>query len=436
MQASFLFCVAATIAFSQFLSVFGSSEFKLHNQHTGYFLESKSRTKIFTKRSNKIERKSGACLQDRQSKNINCQVINDDKAYIAFEFPQNLLGYQEFDILQYGDTTTGHSAAAESELLTMSNLTYYIIQQEEAEIAGVMDITVPPYGSIISNELYIEVDYHNVAHTSNFKTVARQEGLQFHFKVLGVTEGLYPGELRHLKSTNIEPGSWFYSVTPVQARQQNPSNKANQHYNDAELKRGYPSYGYIEFIMSEENIVRQRRYRDQYELNNEYSVGAASKHFLKARSMIDKPIAVQPGSEPQATLLGAGDKVNICIWSSNTMDGQKRIWLQQIEHLDTAQFRFTWMLTLTEGLTIADESARLGALKRQGLEEPTSMFTTVRRLFVERGNGGIMDSPFNGIALDVEDLLADPGDGRRPAAEIWAGDELELYRLVRVHRLS
>lgn len=419
--------LSACIAFCCWVTLIEcvSSPEKLLVQQTGYYSETKSQTTVVARLPDNVERNSnlGVCMQSRNAKHIDCHTMAGHASHAAFTFPHNLLGYQEFDVLLYGNNSP--SDILRSPLLSISNITCYIVKLPAPNFAGLMDITAPSFGSIITNELYIEVEYHNLQRAgalTGYRSTARPDNLQFNFTVIGVIKGLYPGELSHLKSSGIEPGSWFYTITPVIRNSGAPSS-AYEEPLDSDYLHGYPSYGYIEFVLSDEDIKKQRRYVNRMMENHKYSVESLQQHLHTHSTPKQAPHAHVGGSATQ----NDDNKVNICIWSSNTMDGQKRIWLQQIEHLDASKYRFTWMLTLTEGVTIADEVHRLEQLQRQG-KESNSMLATVRRLFAQRGNGQIIDSPFNGIALDVEDLVSDPGDGRQPASETWGGDELELYR--------
>ena len=38
------------------------------------------------------------------------------------------------------------------------------------------------------------------------------------------------------------------------------------------------------------------------------------------------------------------EPMRVCIWGSDKLDGQKAIWLQQMRHLDSTEFAFTYIL--------------------------------------------------------------------------------------------
>lgn len=289
---------------------------------------------------------------------------------------------------------------------------YYIISADNADFYGYTSIISPLFGSIVANDLLIELEYHHMGDSE------LNGNLQMEFNVIGIIDAVYPGEMNRLASTDIEPASWFYTVTPVSTL----SDEVAAQDAPPQKEYGLPSRGYIEFVLHEEEIKKNRLFVDHeqssqspYEVEVAIRTHQASEHSVPHTSTAKQSAVDATGATNQA----ADDKVNVCIWSSNVMDGQKRIWLQQIEHLDPLRFRFTWMLTLSEGRTLAEEAA---------LSDDKSLYSAAVKWFSKNRNGRVIDSPFNGIALGVEALSADPGDGRQPVSETWNGNEIELYR--------
>ena len=336
------------------------------------------------------------CGQISSSKHIDCKKCANE---LLLDYSGSHCGLQDVS-LQVFDPSF-------EVLPNVTTLPHYIVTANEAQFYGFVNITHPQFGVILSNDLYVELVYSDLTPVHN----QRPREIQYDFKVTGIFSGVYPGNLNHLASSNIEPGSWFYTVTPLLTEPLGV------------MVKGLPSQGYIEFVMEEADIAKHRRFFDHEDTRpSSYAVETAiSAHSASGTGQV-MAVEVNGGASTQNPL---AEKVNVCIWSSDNMDGQKRIWLQQIEHLDPARFRFTWMLTFKGGRTLAQE-------KEQGSEnvKNNSMYATVSGLFERNRNGRVIDSPFNGIALDVDALHEDPGDGRRPAAEIWANDELNLYRSV------
>lgn len=254
----------------------------------------------------------------------------------------------------------------------------------------------------------------NISADQQVESEERPEGLQFKFDVIGVYDSVYPAQLSHLASGDIEPASWFYSFTPIV-----PKDRLLLPSDDPNSINGYETYGYIEFVLTPEQIHAQRRWREPQRDHKSalYSISAAAiAHGIKMPSSN----SIFSGLFGSIRSRSKPEKVNVCIWSSLNMDGQKRIWLDQTEHLDDSKFEFTWIISLGEGKTIADVS-------RNGNGNPTllSLVTSVLNL---RKNGRAIDSPYNSVVLGVEALEMDPEDGRQPASQIWDGDELALYR--------
>jgi hypothetical protein len=90
------------------------------------------------------------------------------------------------------------------------------------------------------------------------------------------------------------------------------------------------------------------------------------------------------------------NNATICIWGSNHMDGQKNIWLQQIEQLtnqavsanSSVKYSFTWILTTDEshvGFSVTD---------------------TIQKMDL-RVN--VMRSPLEKLGIDTRDFSEAPG---------------------------
>lgn len=302
---------------------------------------------------------------------------------------------------------------------------YYIVDVGHDSNLGTMEITGPHYGQVTANDLHIALKHHLLGstatgadrgHSPTLHTVAdKPQGLQFSFTTLGLFDGTYPADLTFLSSKDIEPASWFYSIVP-----QAPTNTGG-------TAQGYPTYGYLEFVLRPDQIVSQRRYvshRPGSSDSGPHSVSALAAK-LSATKAANKPASrgffTSLFGTPQP--VAPAGKANICIWSSDNMDGQKRIWLDQTEHLDASKFQFTWIMSLTEGRTLADRQAEAP----HGGSSAT-LLSSVLAILARRGNGRVVDSPYNGMLLDAQALAMDPGDGRPPAAQVWEGDELNLYR--------
>jgi len=342
------------------------------------------------------------CGQISSSKHIDCKKCAKS---LLLDYTGKHCGLQDISLQLYDPSF--------EVLPNVTTSQHYIVTANDAQFNGFVTITRPQFGAILSNDLYVELVYDDLTPVQ----LQRSREIQYDFKVTGIFSGVYPGNLNHLASSNIEPGSWFYTVTPL----------STDPLLNVGVEKGLPSPGYIEFVMEDADIAKHRRFFDHKDIKPSlYAVETAIAAHSATRSGQTKTkfrsvVSADGGAHTQQP---ADEKVNICIWSSDNMDGQKRIWLQQIEHLDPARFHFTWMLTFKEGRTLAQEKEQ----HRVNVKDNKSMYSTVSGLFERNRNGRVMDSPFNGVALDVDALREDPGDGRRPAADTWAKDELNLYR--------
>jgi len=223
-----------------------------------------------------------------------------------------------------------------------------------------LDILSPGYGSIVSNNLSIELSKD----TSKYDQIL--------LEVAGLDDTFLPSSMTTIQShhdTIMEPGSWFYTVTPIFSA-------------IGVTVRGKPSVGYIEFVLNETDIARTRKYVTR---PPPPAVTIAPKTDRR-----DKPIVV-------------------CFFSGDKIDGQRSVWLQQSEFMDTTQFSFTWLLPPDSTQTGTTNSIR-NALPR--------MHNYNKNVFVR-------DNP--DFRTSTEDLNESPSDGRPPVSEVWHGNSTNIY---------
>ena len=306
---------------------------------------------------------------------------------------------------------------------------------------GVVSILEPAFGTVIAKNLSIEISY---ADFRDAPAIVKE----YELEVIGIIKESFPARLRHFAHSDIEPASWFYHFTPLlQQPQQSPLCKVKRPTMDGQIKRdldiitdgideggnfcnlrGYRTYGYIEFVLSEQDIATQRRYvttaaRVVRSIANSSGDGVYAAELSSDKSkQSQRSDGVEKMTKTSAQQMPNNkNKTNICIWSSNKMDGQKSIWLQQIEHLQVEKYHFTWLLTIADGYTIQDHVAANGSAA-------TALYKKVWDTFARRGNGRIVDSPFNKVGLNTTALNIPPNDGRPSAAEVWEEDDRKLYR--------
>ncbi|KAJ1427663.1 hypothetical protein B484DRAFT_397158, partial [Ochromonadaceae sp. CCMP2298] len=127
------------------------------------------------------------------------------------------------------------------------------------------------------------------------------------------------------------------------------------------VEYGQSAYGYIEFVLGEGELRRQRRYNDQDTygtyIQSTYSGG---ENGGKGEKDGGEKKEKENKDQGEGTKAKAKDEINICIMSSNNLDGQKSIWLQQIRHLSSltlsngSRYSFTWLLTLEDGHSLRE----------------------------------------------------------------------------------
>jgi hypothetical protein len=111
-----------------------------------------------------------------------------------------------------------------------------------------ISIVSPAYGAILQKNFTIQfIHHHRSVHIDDEETV---------FNVQGITEKYISSQYETMSSTEVEPGTWFYSLT---------SRKTN---NVFEYEYGIPSFSYMEFVLSEEDILNHRRFNNKLQENS------------------------------------------------------------------------------------------------------------------------------------------------------------------------
>lgn len=205
----------------------------------------------------------------------------------------------------------------------------------------------------------------------------------------------------NIEGMAVEPSSWFITVVPTisypkrVALDQAPVSKPKrrgliQIVNDGESKsqvssqeslismQGIPTYLYLELVLSDEQILQERRFvpPSTYSGNplsgaNDFSLLPSSfssdlrKHF-KERKFISSSVEPQrvtvfkqfhPNSLPPKT----PGRSRVCISGGIKMDGQRRIWVDQLKYFAeisesrSLSFEFAYLFTTADDETINEE---------------------------------------------------------------------------------
>ena len=128
----------------------------------------------------------------------------------------------------------------------------------------------------------------------------------------------------------IEPGSWYFTITPVPTL--------------SDRARGVvalPAYGYIEFVLSRADIVLQRLFPlvpagpvlvpSSISTLHACAAGDASCDLAHVSLATASSTAGTTGESTAEGSASLPPKINVCLWSSNVMDGQKQIWMTQMQ---------------------------------------------------------------------------------------------------------
>jgi glycosyltransferase involved in cell wall biosynthesis len=305
----------------------------------------------------------------------------------------------------------------------------------------------PPYATIMHGELDLSFIFdleHQQINTRRFDTVVSgtnksnvvpatpvhlmATGIEFDTR--NVADTTVSTETTYIEVRNVEPASWFITGTPVYPTEIPDVDLINAMYNtdvkllttaeetSENLVRAYPFRSLIEHTLSPSQILANRKHSDvwkQYkrEMEARSDSGKSTRSNTSSNDLIGKP---------------THDK-NVCIWGSNKLDGQKSIWIHQVEHMSSIEdMRFTWVLTVDsnddgnlggnhEGLPPVDAFVRNG-----------TVMSRLRELPLVAGKLAVELTPYYKMALTLEGLEERPNDGSPPCSELWDGDSKYIYK--------
>ena len=95
--------------------------------------------------------------------------------------------------------------------------------------------------------------------------------------------------------------------------------------------------------------------------------------------------------------------MRVCIWGSDKLDGQKAIWLQQMRHLDSTEFAFTYILITPP----VDNKTTTGTTAGTGSRASDSMSARLRQL----PHVKVVRASYYSQQVPVEQLRERPGEG-------------------------
>eukprot|EP01031_Cornospumella_fuschlensis_P039499 gene39499-48090_t len=255
------------------------------------------------------------------------------------------------------------------QLVSLStSATHYIKQlPEKPQLNIIVVVEQPIYGSLSSSRFALDVSSHG----GNFDS--------WYMEVLDFMAFDMEGNSTYISSAEpkIEPGSWFIVLLPRKFVVSAEGEGAWQY--------GFPAYHYLEFVLTDEDLRDQQLFVDHGSSGQEIESSVAASLGLHESSV---GIDAEPPAHSSIPEKKKGDRTHVCVWSNNPMDGQKRIWLQQIEFMDPRRFAFSWILTIGGG-TVEEE-------RRQNRTD------TVLFQLLQLRNVHIVDSPFNNYSISAE----------------------------------
>jgi hypothetical protein len=220
-----------------------------------------------------------------------------------------------------------------------------------------MESLWPAYGTILSGKLHYEFRFHQ-----SMQQIELKQCDYLHFQVQGLLEQRIEtktGIVESVGNSSMEPGSWFIKISPL---------CEDAAVSDDATSDELVSDGYLEYVLSHEKILQERLYHSQ-------SHGSAQQLYYYP------PEATAMTNQRQS-------KIHVCIFGSDRMDGQKRIWLNQIQGMDPDEFTFSFILG--QSMSIVDQHS--------------NNIDRLRSILNQLTNLQLYDSPLNDLALSYEQL--------------------------------
>ena len=243
--------------------------------------------------------------------------------------------------------------------------------ENNLEVHSAISMSHPPFGSLVHGGF-------NIVYRSHPMTVKSAKALLIEVKeVMKVDVAVNNDFLR--SEMDIEPGSWFLSLQPLHEDQ----------------KYGHPATSYLEFVMSREKLLKHRR------ITNKSEKMSKTKIDMRSTSIADDNHDL------------TDKRRHVCIWGSNQMDGQKQIWLSQLQSFKNSdEFKFTYVLTSNT----------------ENLPSGSSVVDRIK----QSSNVRVVESPAMHHPIQIEDFDQVPADGTESFASIWDGkDEDKMVKYMK-----
>lgn len=404
------------------------------------------------------------CYDDLHTEDLALLVITLPYALVPGEYDMHMqMTYVEQRYDSNGMPKKLQTTEATSWLT--KTLTYFIFPRPQPTLPGSrVSALAPSYGSFVRNHFFFNLYNNYQALLASPETRPYVHDI-LTFNVHGLHQYLLPAYASVASSKGgpkIEAGSWFFEIMPMKLPDtlNNPS-AVDQVIQDLSLNvpdayvsalngefigpvhpqvgekvnffYGHAAEGYVEVVLNDEELAHQRLFVRDHEsyVSLLPSEGQMDRQQLTERtkrrieqeldgwekemtSYYGKRLAAAR-SKPKHRQVADRRKINICIFGSGNMDGQKRIWLQQAESLDQSKFQFIWLLAHGDGSGVTDLKTKT-----------TSIYYHLNRLPQIK----VSNNTSNGYALSFEKLNEIPNDSFVTAAMVWEYNTTKLYQYI------
>eukprot|EP00605_Chrysophyceae_sp_TOSAG23-4_P000668 GSChrysophyteH1.ASY1.ANO1.750.1 assembled CDS len=329
------------------------------------------------------------------------------------------------DLSSFGDNTVGLSEAGlvgttlsvrglfhyANASVELTPVRYFFIQSNAEYDLGAAQrdpvaahLRNPPYGTVATSTFRVDYDIseHSLRNSStlhlhvNEVFQADMSVASGHASAVGDTDGAG----RPRGDGRIEPGSWFFSLQPIEPL--------------TSLQPTLPNFGYVEFVLEASELQQQRVF------------STPKTHMPPLLSSA----AASPRARPGQLVDHGDDKVHVCIWASNVLDGQKRIFLQQISNLPEG-FTFTYFMA-SPSLATSQENLTLSQLQTMNDLERNLYELSRQPAKTGRRRIQVVDSPTMDMRIDSSFWVVPPDDGAVPLSGTESEEEVLQYMAARL----
>lgn len=340
-----------------------------------------------------------ACISISQ---LHSPVLNSEVGYHCFDLVGEQLASANGNIVinlpeahaGLRRVTSVLASADGSIYRTTEVLTFFFIIDKSFNIPTRIEIISPLYGTISSRSLELQVKSASALYDYMEMDMHDQQV----FQVSNTAEQIFTSD-----GSEIEAGSWFYTFIP---RKHDGSGA------------GLPEFAYIESVLSPEDLREQRHFVLRGLIDTIRIEGNVMKRSWQQQLVPyfqTKYGLPKVSNKPASTAKQQQRSIHICIWSGTIMDGQKMIWLQQVQQMDATRFSFTFIIT------------------RAGEEDAVKKTSrTLDSYLTPQANLRVINSTLDSRSISTDELLSIPNDNSNDVscAEYWQQNYTRLLEYM------